>query len=180
VTVSIIGRRYASALLALAEEQNASEIIRRDLAELLGGWRESRELRSVFENPSVSQTSRRTILRDLAQASGMHPLLRDTLLLLSDRGRMSHLPEVAESFEVLAEEKSGRVRAEVVSATELPQEYYDNLRQTLERVTGKQVVVAPRVDPSLIGGVVTRVGDHVFDGSVKHRLGELKDELSRS
>lgn len=180
MTASIIGRRYASALLALAEEQNSSDIVRRDLSELLGSWRESRELRTVFENPSVSQISRRTILRELAQASGMHPLLRDTLLLLSDRRRLSHLPEVAEAFELLAEQKSGRVRAEVVSATQLPQEYYDNLRQVLERVTGKQVVVAPSVDPSLIGGVVTRVGDHVFDGSIKHRLVELKDELSRS
>ena len=180
MTASIIGRRYASALLALAEQQNAIEIVRRDLNDLLGSWRESRELRGVFENPSVSQANRAALLRELAQTSGMHPLLRDTLLLMSDRGRMSHLPELAEAFELLAEAKSGRVRAEVVSATQLPQDYYDNLRQTLERVTGKQVVVAPRVDPSLIGGVVTRVGDHVFDGSIKHRLVELKDELTRS
>ena len=91
----MIGRRYASALLALTEQQNATEIVRRDLNDLLGSWRESRELRGVFENPSVSQASRATILRELAQASGIHPLLRDTLLLMSDRCRMSQFPELA-------------------------------------------------------------------------------------
>jgi F-type H+-transporting ATPase subunit delta len=179
VTTSLIGRRYASALLALSEERSVTEVIGRDLRELAASWHDSRDLRNAFENPSVSLDSRRKILRELAEASGMNPLLRDTLLLLSDRGRMTHLPEVAEAFEILAAEKSGSVRAEVVSATELPAEYFEGLRRTLEQVTGKHVVVSSRVDASLIGGVVTRVGDQLFDGSVKHQLNQLKDELSR-
>jgi F-type H+-transporting ATPase subunit delta len=179
VTVSILGRRYASALLALAGEQNAVETVGGDLVEFAKTYSENRQLRSVFENPGVSQDARRKILRELAEASSMHPLLRNTLLLVSDRGRMSHVPEIADSFVELAEAKSGKVRAEVVTAAELPKEFFDQLQRTLERVTGKQVVVASRVDASLIGGVMTRVGDQVFDGSVKHRLNELKDELSR-
>lgn len=71
------------------------------------------------------------------------------------------------------------MRAEVTTAAELPEAYFTELKQTLERVTGKQVVVTHKVDASLIGGVVTRVGDQVFDGSVKNRLSELKDELLR-
>jgi F-type H+-transporting ATPase subunit delta len=133
----------------------------------------------VFENPSVSVDARRKVLRDIATASNMDPLLRDTLLLVSDRGRMNHLSDIIEAFKALAEARSGRVRAEIVTATELPEAYFEQLQKTLERVTGKQVTVAKRVDPSILGGVVARIGDHVFDGSVKNRLDELKHELSR-
>jgi F-type H+-transporting ATPase subunit delta len=179
VTVSILGRRYASALLALATEAGKVDKVQKDLRELGASWKENRDLRNVFENPSVKVESRKAILKDLAQAAGMDPLVRDTLLLVADRGRMSSLPEIIESYEALAEQRSGRVRAEVVTATEMPEAYFEELRKTLERVTGKQVTLAKKVDPSILGGVVARVGDQIFDGSTKNRLDELKTELLR-
>jgi F-type H+-transporting ATPase subunit delta len=97
--------------------------------------------------------------------------------LLSDRQRLRHAPEVADAFEAMAEARSGRVRAEVTSATALSPAYVSELERTLSTVTGKQVVLSQKVDPSLIAGVVTRIGDHVYDGSLKSRLAELGDEL---
>jgi F-type H+-transporting ATPase subunit delta len=179
VTVGILGRRYAQALLTLATEAGNVDKVSRDLHDFTAGWRESRELRTAFENPSVSVATRRQVLRDIAQSSGMEPLVRDTLLLVSDRRRMAYLTEIVEAFDAMAEARSGRLRAEVVSAIELPEAYFTELQKTLEQVTGKQVAIARRVDPSLLGGVVTRIGDQVFDGSVSHRLNELKHELSR-
>ena len=178
--LSTLGRRYATALLALADHAGSLAAVRKDLNDFVQSWAASKELRSVFENPSVSFEVRRKVLRDIATQSGMSPLLRDTLLLVSDRRRLQHLPEIAEAFEELAEKRSGQVRAEVVTATELPAAYFEGLKRTLEQVTGKQVVVSSKVDPSIIGGVVTRVGDQVFDGSLQYRLNELRDELSRS
>jgi F-type H+-transporting ATPase subunit delta len=180
VKVSTLGRRYASALLALADQAGNLDAVRSDLRDFAAVWAESRELRSVFENPSVGVETRREVLRSIAAESNMSPLLRDTLLLVSDRRRLQHLPEIVDAFETLAEKRSGSVRAEVVTATELPQEYFEGLQRTLEQVTGKHVVVTTHVDPSIIGGVVTRVGDQVFDGSLQYRLNELRDELSRS
>jgi F-type H+-transporting ATPase subunit delta len=179
VKLSTLGRRYATALLSLAEQQGALDAVRSSLREFGGMWQQNRELRAVFENPSVGHKTRRQVLRDLAQASGMHPLVRDTLLLVSDRGRLQYLPEIVDAFEWLAEKRAGPVRAEVVTATQLPKEYFDGLQRTLEQATGKQVVLTTRIDPSIIGGVVTRVGDQVYDGSVQYRLNELRDELSR-
>ena len=179
MTIGVLGRRYASALLALATESGKLDKITADLNDFAAAWDSSKELRSVFENPSVSIDVRRKVLRDVATASNMDPLLRNTLLLVSDRGRMSQLSHIVEAFKTLAEARSGRVRAEVVTATELPDAFFEQLQKTLERVTGKQVTVAKRVDPSILGGVVARIGDHVFDGSVKNRLAELKHELSR-
>jgi F-type H+-transporting ATPase subunit delta len=179
MTIGVLGRRYASALLALASESGKVDKVAADLNDFAAAWDSSKELRSVFENPSVSVDARRKVLRDIATASNMDPLLRDTLLLVSDRGRMNHLSDIIEAFKALAEARSGRVRAEIVTATELPEAYFEQLQKTLERVTGKQVTVAKRVDPSILGGVVARIGDHVFDGSVNNRLDELKHELSR-
>jgi F-type H+-transporting ATPase subunit delta len=179
VTVSILGRRYAQALLALAEERNTIEHVRRDFADVVKSWNESRELRVVFENPSVTAEQRRSVLREIATRTSMDPQLLNTLLVLSDRGRLSHLPDVFDSFEALAEEKSGKLRAEIVTATELPEAYFTELGATLERVTGRKVTLTRKVDPTLLGGVVTRIGDKVFDGSLKNRLSELRDELLR-
>jgi F-type H+-transporting ATPase subunit delta len=179
VKLSTLGRRYASALLALAEQQGALDAVRTSLREFGAVWEESRDLRAVFENPSVSGETRRQVLREIAEQSNMHPLVRDTILLVSDRRRLQQLPEIIDAFEWLAEKRAGHVRAEVVTATELPKEYFDGLQRTLEQATGKQVVLTTVIDPSIIGGVVTRVGDRVYDGSVQYRLNELRDELSR-
>ena len=175
-----LGRRYAMALLNLAVEQNVLDEVRRSLTEFAASFHDSKDLRGVFENPSVSFEARRAILKDIAAASGMHKLVLDALIFVSDRGgRFKHLPEIVEAFEDEAEKRAGRVRAEVVTATQLPPEYFTGLQRTLEQVTGKKVVLTTSVDPSIIGGVVTRVGDQVFDGSVQYQLNELKEELTR-
>lgn len=179
MSTGTLGRRYASALLNLAVEANALDAVRKDLSDFVAAWNENRDLRNVFENPSVGVSTRRSVLREIAETSNMHPLVRDTLMLVSDRGRLRNVPEILDAFEALAEARSGRVRAEVVTATELPKEYFAGLQRTLEQATGKQVVITSSVDPTILGGVVTRVGDQVFDGSLQYRLNELRDELSR-
>lgn len=179
MSIGTLGRRYATALLDLAVQAGNVDKISQDLKDFTASWNDSRELRAVFENPVVTQDARRKVLRDIAATSGMDTLLLNTFLLVSDRGRLNQLPDIAEAFQALAEARSGRVRAEVISATELPEAYFTELQKTLERVTGKQVTVAKSVDPTLLAGVVTKVGDQVFDGSLKNRLKELTHELSR-
>jgi F-type H+-transporting ATPase subunit delta len=179
MTVSVLGKRYASALLHLAPDAAAMDQIGRDLREFANAWEQSKPLRTVFENPQVSQQTRRDILREIAASSGMHEKVRDTLSLLSDRQRIRNVGEVADAYEALAEARSGRLRAEVTTATQLPDSYFTELERTLQQITGREVVLVRKVDPSLVGGVVARVGDQVFDGSLKNRLSELKAELLR-
>jgi F-type H+-transporting ATPase subunit delta len=177
VTVGVLGRRYASALFALADEAKQVDRIGRDLSDFAVSFKNSRELQAVFENPDFGAEVRRKILRDVATRTAMTVQVRNLLMLLSDRRRMRFVQEIADSYQALSEERSGKVRAEVVSATELPESYYLQLRQALEAVTGKQVVIDKKKDPELIGGVVTRVGGQVYDGSIRNRLSELKQEL---
>jgi F-type H+-transporting ATPase subunit delta len=178
MSIGILPKRYASALLALATQAGKVDKVGSDLHDFLASWNDSAQLRTAFQNPVVSLSVRRTILREIAEASGMDEISRNGLLLISDRGRLSELPGIVEAFDELAEARSGRVRAEVLTASELPEAYFSELQKILEQVTGKQVVITTRVDASLLGGVVTRIGDQVFDGSISHRLSELKHQLS--
>lgn len=177
MTGGTLGRRYAKAILELAVEQKQLDKVGRDLADVLAAWQSSRELQEVFENPSVGTEARRNILRAMADRMGLSPIVRNTLLFISDRRRLRSLPRIVEAFEALAEAQQDRVRAEVITATEMPEGYFAQLKTALESVTGKEVVLVRKQDPSLIAGVVTKVGDKIFDGSVKNRLRELRDEL---
>lgn len=172
-----IGRRYATALVELAEQHRATEKIGHDLTDLATSWEASKELQDVFDNPSVNAAQRRAIVEALSRRMALTPVLTNTLLMLADRRRMRFLPEIKDAYLALAEEKSGQIRAEVVTATAMPESYFIELQKALCDVTGKKVVLDKKQDPSLIAGVITRVGDKIFDGSVRRQLQELKDEL---
>jgi F-type H+-transporting ATPase subunit delta len=177
---SAVGKRYATALYELAEGEKATDRIGKDLAGLAESWRANAELRTVFENPQFTLEAKRNVILALAERAGVHPLFKNTLLLLADRRRLKHLPEIADAFERIAERRSGRIRAEIVTAAKLPERYYEELERTLKQATGKDVVLVRREDPSLIGGVVTTVGGRVYDGSLKNRLRELRSQLLAS
>lgn len=179
MSISIVGNRYANAIFELAGKDNAVAEVGKHLTEFAASYAENKELRAVFENPSFSQEVRHKILRDIAGRSGMHDTVKNALLLLSDRGRLGHLSEVLEAYDAKAQAQSGEVRAEVTTAADMPEAYFVQLQKRLAEVTGKNVVLVKKTDPSLIGGVVTRIGDTVFDGSLKNRLNGLKEELLR-
>jgi len=172
-----LSKRYARALIELAAEAGQIEKIGQDLGVLADAWESSKELRDVFSNPLYRSDLRHGVVKALVARVGASPLLDNTLRLLSDRRRLGQLPAIAEAYQALAEERAGRVRAEVVSAAPLGESYYAELAKTLETVTGRKVVIVRRTDPSLIAGVLTRVGDVVFDGTVKNRLDELRQRM---
>jgi len=177
---STVARRYAKALYDLADENGVAEKIGKDLASLAEAWKGSEELVALFQNPKFSVDDKRGVIKALAQRSGCHAITVNAAQLLSDRRRLSHLPEIAASYALISEQRSGRIRAEIVTATRLPEAYYTQLQAKLEAATGKKVALARSEDPSLIGGVVTTVGGRVFDGSIKNRLRGLRSQLLSS
>jgi F-type H+-transporting ATPase subunit delta len=177
---SAVAKRYATALFELAHEQNAVDRMGKDLADVAESWGASEELRHVFENPSFGVESKQKVIAAVADRAGVHPMVKNTLAMLADRGRLKFLPEIAEAFGRISERRAGRIRAEIVTATKLPDSYYTQLQTTLKQATGKDVILVRREDPSLIGGVVTTVGGRVFDGSIKNRLRELRSQLLAS
>jgi F-type H+-transporting ATPase subunit delta len=176
--VSAIGRRYAKALLDLAVEHKIEDKLGTELDDLAHAWETSAPLRGVFQNPNVDAASRTKVLDALAARMALTPTARNAARLLADRSRLSHIRAIARAYHALREERGGLVLAEVTTATALPDAYFAELERTLWQATGRKVRIVKQVDPSLIAGVVTKVGDKVFDGSVKNRLAELRASLT--
>ena len=175
--MSAVGRRYAKAVLDLAREQGQLDTVLKDVGSLSDAWKESAELREIVRNPVVPKPALKAAVDAVMEKLGLSTLMRNAVKLIADKGRLPQLEEVLRALEELAEAETGRVRVEVTSAKPLSEAYYNRLSEKLQRATDRQVVLVKKQDPSLIGGVVTRVGDQIFDGSLSNRLSELKETL---
>jgi F-type H+-transporting ATPase subunit delta len=175
--MSAVGRRYAKALLDLAREQGQLDAILQDVSSISRAWEESAELREIVRNPVIPKPVLKAAVDAVMEKLGVSMLIRNTAKLLADKGRLPQLEDVLDALEELAEAETGHVRVEVTSAKPLSDAYYSRLTEKLQRATERQVVLVKKQDPSLIGGVVTRIGDQVFDGSLSNRLSELRETL---
>jgi F-type H+-transporting ATPase subunit delta len=178
VSVSIVARRYAQALLELGVEDGSLDRLVDEMGSLAEAWVSSAELRNAVENPLVPHPAKKAVVGELAEQIGATETTRRTLLLLVDRRRARTLPYLAQYLRELADARKGIVRAEVTTAAPLGEDYYARLQAQLEKMTGKTVVVDRKTDPALIAGVVTRIGDRILDGSLRTRLQSLKDSLT--
>lgn len=172
-----IAERYARAVFELGVETGQLELLTTQLQAFAAAYSESAELRSVLDNPLVADDKREAILKEVVARLGLSELAVNTVRLLASRRKLRLLPELGRRLGRLTDERAGVVRATVTSATELPEEYYQRLTATLERTTLRKVVLERKRDPSLIAGVVTRIGDNTIDGSLRGRLTDLERRL---
>jgi F-type H+-transporting ATPase subunit delta len=172
--VGSIARRYAKALFDLAVEQNKVEAWAESLRSLKQAVESSEELRDVLVNPIYTREQRRAIGTKLATALRLDREPAHLLYLLGDRNRLAYLGAVVDTFGALADEKLGRVRARVHSATPL-----QAIADKLARATQAQIILVRGVDPSLLGGVVATVGRLTYDGSVRTQLEALRTNLKQ-
>ena len=172
-----VARRYAKALIELGAESGNLEAIVREIGAIADTIEQNAELRAVIENPQISRLARKAVLTDVAQQLGASTTTRNTIALLADNGRLRVLPAIAAALREEADRRAGVVRALVTSAAPLSDAYVQKLTQALEARFKKKVIVDRKVDPALIAGVVTRVGDTIIDGSLMARLRELKGDL---
>ena len=133
------------------------------------------ELRELLRNPQLDPRARRAALEDVL--GGTEELLRNFLLVLSDKGRAGQLEEIAAEFERLVAEAAGIVHAELTTAVELSDDEADKLLAQIEQASGRKVEATRAVDPDLIGGIVLQVGSHRLDASVRGRLDRLRRQL---
>ncbi len=174
--MSVAANRYAKALVEVlypAKAEAGLEQLRR-FSVLLG---EQRDARRMFENPTVSAERRKALMGKICGALGFDRPVQNFLDILIDRNRLSLLDEIIEAYQKLLDEKMGIVRAFVTAAHPLDAAQRGDIASKLERVTGKQIRMEVAIDPSLIGGVVARVGSTVYDGSVRQQLASFKNRL---
>lgn len=171
-------RRYAAAFLELAAELDIVTRLGRDLDQALAASRENDAiLLKVLGNPVFNSDERKAVLDAVLPALDLHPMTSNLLRLLVDKGRFSVLPDLVEIFHEQADALAGRVRVEVTTAEALSDAMAKEIRDALARSTGMDVVLDTKVDASLIGGLVARVGGKVYDASMRARLEDLKHRL---
>jgi F-type H+-transporting ATPase subunit delta len=178
VSVSLVARRYARALLELGVEQGDLDRIVDEMDALAAAWETSADLRNAIENPLVAHPAKKAVVSEIADQIGATATVRHVVQLLVDRRRTRALPYVASMLRELADARKGVVRAEVTTAAPLNDAFYARLQAQLEKMTARRVVIDRRVDPALIAGVVTRIGDRIIDGSLRTRLQSLRDAVT--
>lgn len=175
---SAIARRYAGAVVELAHESKCLDPVAEALETFGAVLRDSADLRSAMENPGFSRDELRTVVASIVERTGTHPTARNFLFLLVDNGRMSAFEDILVAFRSSYDELKGRVRAEVTSASPLDKATLATLEQHVAKLTGcDDVLLDTHVDPELIGGIVTKVGDLVLDGSIRTQLAGLRTRL---
>lgn len=173
--------RYARALFDVAQKEKLD--LKRLESELTGFGRlvaSHEALSRTFFNPAVPAPRKRAIVEQLLALSPLSPPIARLLSLLAERDRLTILDELTRAFRERVMDYHQIARAEVVTAIPLPPDRVAALQQGIARATGRQVRLETRVDPSIIGGVVTRIGSTVYDGSVVTQLQKLRDTLVRA
>jgi F-type H+-transporting ATPase subunit delta len=173
--------RYARALfdVALKEGEDLDQIAR-ELFEVVALMSSNPGLARALTHPAIPPARKRAVVEELLSLSPVHPMLSRTLLLLADGDRLALLPDLAELFRSRVLDHQQVVRAQVTTAVKLPSDRVDRLRQGIAAATGREVQLEVRVDPSIVGGAVTRIGSTVYDGSITTQLAKMKQRLAEA
>ena len=169
---------YAAAILELAKAEGELERIGDELFRIARAFESSNELREALTDPRLAAERKKAVVDDLLGGKSS-PLAVNLVNFVVSLGRASDLPAIADRLAERAAAARNKVIAEVRSASELDEATIARLAASLGRATGRDVEVKTVVDPSVIGGVVARVGDVVIDGTVNHRLEEIRETLIR-
>ena len=174
-----IARRYAKALVQLGAEEGAVERFNTELTAVNAVLAGNPTLNSIFLSPAYRIEAKREILMEIIGKLGFSGTVANFLQLILDRSRLAFLPQIAESFSAFADELSGVIRPTLSSGLPLDVSQVEAIKGALEKSTGKKVVLNVEVDPKLIGGVVTKIGGTVYDGSVRTQLDRIEDILQK-
>lgn len=172
-----VAKRYAQAIFELGVEGSSVASLTDELKRTAQVYESSAELRGMAENPLVSEGDRQAVIDEISTRMGLSSTAKNTLGLLAHRRRLAALPAIAKELGHLADERAGLVRGTVTSAGPLSEPYFQKLQREVERVTGKKVLLERHQDPSLIAGLVVKIGDRIIDGSARARLDQMREQL---
>lgn len=172
-----VARRYAHALFEVARDHGRIEEQDAELRRVLATFAENPSLKTAYESRRTSPDRRKAVVGQVFGDLSAHTL--NFLYLLVDKQREGALAAIAAEYRALADAAQGIVEVEVRSAVELGDPELGLLEQRLKAGGARAVRFSPRVDPGLIGGLVLRVGDRLFDGSVRTRMQRLRERLAR-
>jgi F-type H+-transporting ATPase subunit delta len=175
---SEIAGPYAKALMSVAADNNAVDQVGVEVAELLEVLASSEDLAGFLANPLISSDTKKGVLRQIAEGKVSNFLL-SFLMLLVDRGRVPFLKSVLQQYQTLLREQNQMVLADVTAAVELTEDQQNAIRDRVKAMTGaSSVELSVQIDPSLLGGLVVKVGSQVVDASLRGQLRRIGMQLA--
>jgi len=179
VSSKAIARRYARALLAIGKEDGQYLKYGEELNDFATFLTENKQVVDALTNPLYNLQNRRKVLEFVLEKSGYTPISSNFLKLLLEKNRVRFTADINEFYRKLTDDLQGISTATIISASELSSDVVTKVKDAIAKITNRQIRLEMEVDPSLIGGIVTRVGDLNFDGSVRTQLLSIKESLKR-
>jgi F-type H+-transporting ATPase subunit delta len=181
VTNRTAATRYARALLDVALKEKADlATVDSQLGALANLFAQNDGLRKVLLNPAVPAPRKRAAVAEIVAKAGVLSTVGKTMVLLAERDRLAILPDIVDAFRQRLQDIHNVVRAEVTTAQPLAAEELQEIQNSLAAATGRTVDLVSRVDPSILGGIVARVGSTLFDASVTSHLQRIRQRLGAS
>jgi F-type H+-transporting ATPase subunit delta len=178
MSVQTVARRYATALADVAIQQGEAREVQPELL----AWEEmlqaNASLREVFANPTIALDQKQAVLNKLIEMAKPRATTANFLKVLLQNQRLTELGEINRKFAQIMDDRGGMVAATVTTARAVPQDAQAKLHDKLATMTGMKVRIDFATDPEIIGGLVTRIGSTVYDGSVRSQLQQIKEKMA--
>ena len=174
--MAVAQRMYARALFQAAREEGKLDQVASELQQLAAALAEVPQLRAFLRNPQIDPPEKAAVLEQLVE--GASDLTRNFVRLVAERGRAAEIATVSAELDALVDKEQNRLAVELTTAYELSDEEARSIVERIEQASGRKVEATRSVDPSLVGGIVLRIGSFRADGSVRGRLERLRQELT--
>lgn len=176
---NVVARRYAKALIEVTEKEGITEAVLDDLRRVGEAIEESRHLQSIIRSPHINIRIKKGIIAEIAGRLGLNDSTSIFLQLLLEKGRLQILEAVISAYEECYLNAKNMVKASVLTPLPMTEEQRRGLEEKLSILTGKRVLLSVERDPNLIGGIVTRIGNTIYDGSVRSWLNSMREQMTK-
>jgi len=178
MSVQTVARRYASALADVALQNGEAREVQQELKTWEEMIRSNPNLREVFANPTIALDQKRKVLNKLIEIARPRPTTVNFLKVLVQNQRVTELSEINKKFAGVLDDRAGVVAARVTTARPVATSTQQALEAKLHGLTGKKVRIEFETDPEMIGGLITRIGSTIYDGSVRNQLQQIKEKMA--
>ena len=178
MSVQTVARRYASALADVVLQRGEAREVQNELRAWADILRSNMNLREVFANPTIGLDQKRGVLKRLLEVAKPRPTTANFLKVLLQNQRIIELDEINRKFAEVLDDRAGVVAARVTTARPVAADTKQTVEAKLRSLTGKNVRVEFDTDSDIIGGIVTRIGSTIYDGSVRNQLEQIKEKMA--
>ncbi len=177
----VIAKRYARALYAIGKEQEGEELKQygTELEAITEVLKQIPELLNIFKNPIVKVKDKKALLNTVLEKLEVSQVVRNFCLFLADKKRLDNFIPIQQYYSSLLDIEQGILRGKLITAIELAKTKKDSIKKSLEDEFKKQLVLDYEKDPSILGGFVLRVGNNIYDASLKAQLDQIKENIKR-